>query len=313
MATTTSITSTYAGQFSGKYIAAALLSSPTLDKEYITIKPNIKYKEVIKKYSNNDIIYDATCDFNPTSTVTLSEQILQPEEFQVNLTLCKTDFRSDWEALEMGISIYDHLPPTFTDFMIGQVAGQVAQKIEQNIWTGSSAVNGQFASLTELFLSGSAAGGDQAVITGSWTASNNITGSSTVLAGLQQVVSVIPTAVYGKEDLGIYVSTAAVKAFQQAVGGGSAYANGYNNQTVIGAKPLDFQGIPLLHCPGLAPTHVVAAQKSNLFFGTALMSDKNEVKVLDMADLDGSQNVRIIMRYTAGVQYGIGTDIVWYK
>jgi hypothetical protein len=40
------------------------------------------------------------------------------------------------------------------------------------------------------------------------------------------------------------------------------------------------------------------------------MSDKNEVKVLDMADLDGSQNVRIIMRYTAGVQFGIIGDIV---
>ena len=312
MATTTSITSTYAGQFSGKYIAAALLSAPTLDKEYITIKPNIKYKEVIKKYSNTAIIQNATCDFDPTSTVTLSEQILQPEEFQVNLTLCKKDFRSDWEALEMGISIYDHLPPTFTDFMIGQVAGQVAQAIEQNIWTGNSSTAGTFASFSELLLSGSVAGGLNAPVSGAFTAANNVTGSTTVLAGLQQVVNVIPTTVYGKEDLGIYISTAAVKAFQTAVGGGSSYANGYMNQTVIGAKPLDFQGIPLLHCPGLPASTVIAAQKSNLFFGTALLSDKNEVKVLDMADLDGSQNVRIIMRYTAGVQYGIGNDIVWY-
>ena len=311
MATTTSITSTYSGQFSGKYIAAALLSAPTLDKEYITIKPNIKYKEVIKKYSNTDIVFDGTCDYSPTSTVTLTESILQPQEFQVNLTLCKVDFRSDWEALEMGISIYDHLPPTFTDFMIGQVAAQVAQQIEQNIWTGSSAVNGNFPSLTELFLSGSTLGSNQ-VITGSWTAANNVTGSTTVLVGLQQVVNVIPASVYGKEDLAIYVSTSAMKAFQTAVGGGSSYANGYMNQTVIGQKPMDFQGIPLLMCPGLAPTHVVAAQKSNLYFGTALLSDKNEVKVLDMADLDGSQNVRIVMRYTAGVQYGFGSDIVWY-
>ena len=29
-----------------------------------------------------------------------------------------------------------------------------------------------------------------------------------------------------------------------------------------------------------------------------------------MADLDGSQNVRVVMRYTAGIQYGIGSDIV---
>jgi hypothetical protein len=306
MPTTTSITSTYAGQFSGKYIAAALLSAPTLDKEYITIKPNIKYKEVIKKYNNSNAIFDASCDFTATSTVTLTEAILQPEEFQVNLQLCKKDFRSDWEAIEMGISVFDNLPASFTEFMIGQVAAQVAQQIEQNIWTGSGASTGQFQSFDSLFR---ASGSN--VISGSGYGPDNITGSTTVLAGLQDVVNLIPNTVYGKEDLAIYVSTATMKAFQTAVGGGSSYANGYNNQTVIGLKPMDFQGIPLLHCPGLPATSVVAAQKSNLFFGTALLSDKNEVKVLDMADLDGSQNVRIIMRYTAGVQFGFGGDIVY--
>ena len=306
MATTTSITTTYAGQFSGKYIAAALLSAPTLDKEYITIKPNIKYKEVLKKYSNNNAIFDASCDFTATSTVTLTEMILQPEEFQVNLQLCKKDFRSDWEAIEMGISVFDNLPASFTEFMIGQVAAQVAAQTEQNIWTGSGASTGQFQSFDSLFRTAGSG-----VISGSVAASGSITGSSTVIAALQGVVDLIPTTVYGKEDLGIYVSTATMKAFQTAVGGGSAYANGYNNQTVIGLKPMDFQGIPLLHCPGLPATSVVAAQKSNLFFGTALLSDRNEVKVLDMADLDGSQNVRIIMRYTAGVQYGFGPDIVY--
>ena len=49
-----------------------------------------------------------------------------------------------------------------------------------------------------------------------------------------------------------------------------------------------------------------------LFFGTGLLSDHQEVKVLDMADLDGSQNVRVIMRFTAGVQYGVSEDIVTY-
>lgn len=306
MATTTSITTTYAGQFSGKYIAAALLSAPTLDKEYITIKPNIKYKEVIKKYSNDNAIFDASCDFTATSTVTLTETVLFPDEFQVNLQLCKKDFRSDWEAIEMGISVFDNLPASFTEFMIGQVAAQVAAQTETNIWTGSGASTGQFQSFDSLFRANGSG-----VISGSLATSGSITGSSTVIAALQGVVDLIPTSVYGKEDLGIYVSTATMKAFQTAVAGGSAYANGYNNQTVIGLKPMDFQGIPLLHCPGLPPTAVVAAQKSNLFFGTALLSDKNEVKVLDMADLDGSQNVRIIMRYTAGVAFGFGPDIVY--
>jgi hypothetical protein len=81
----------------------------------------------------------------------------------------------------------------------------------------------------------------------------------------------------------------------------------------VDSKPMNFNGVALAWCPGLASSAMVAAQKSNLFFGTGLLSDYNEVKVLDMADLDGSQNFRIIMRYTAGTQYGIGTDIAIYK
>ena len=85
MATTTSITTTYAGQFAGKYISAALLSGKTLADGNITIKPNIKYKEVVKKVATDGIVKDATCDFADTSTLTLTERIIQPEEYQVNL------------------------------------------------------------------------------------------------------------------------------------------------------------------------------------------------------------------------------------
>jgi hypothetical protein len=205
----------------------------------------------------------------------------------------------------MGYSAFDNLPANFADFMIGQVAAQVAQKLEQNIWTGSSAISGQFSSFDQLFLAGGSG-----VLQPS-NAGSSVTGSATVIAGLQKVVDAIPNTIYGKEDLGIYVSTATMKAFQTAVG--ANYANGYNNQTVIGLKPMDFQGIQLLHCPGLAANAVVAAQKSNLVFGTGLMSDQNEVKVIDMADIDGSQNVRIVMRYTAGLAFGFGPEIVYAK
>jgi hypothetical protein len=299
MATSVSITSTYAGQFSGKYIAAALLSAPTLDKEYVTIKPNIKYKEVIKTLSNTNFIYDASCDFTATSSISLAEKIIQPDEFQVNLQLCKKDFRSDWEAIEMGVSVYDNLPASFTDFLIAQAAGQVAQNIETNIWQGSGSLQGEFNGF-QLLTSGSATGTVQVVAAAQVTSSN-------VVAELTKVVNAIPNTVYGKEDLYIYVPTNVVKAYQVALGTANYQFNAFT-----GFAPLNFQGINLAWCPGMPSNVMIAAQKSNLFFGTALLSDKNEVKVLDMADLDGSQNVRIIMRYTAGVQIGIASDIVYY-
>jgi hypothetical protein len=299
MSTSVNISTTYAGQFSGKYIAAALLSAPTLDKELITIKPNIKFKEVIKVLNQTGIIRDAECDFTATGSVALTEQIIQPLEFQVNTQLCKEDFRSDWEAIEMGVSVYDNLPATFTDFLIANTAGQVAQQIERNIWSGSSALNGQFDGLVQL-LSSSANVVDL-------TATAAVT-SSNVIAQLERVVAAIPNTVYGKEDLYIYVGTGIVKAYQTALGNAN-----YQFNSFTGFAPLNFQGINLAWCPGMPDRTMVAAQKSNLFFGTALMSDKNEVKVLDMADLDGSQNVRVIMRYTAGVQFGIASDIVLYS
>ena len=145
MATTTNITTTYAGQFAGKYIAAALLSGNTLDKGGIEIKPNIKYQEIIKKVAtDSNIIKDGTCDFTATGTVTLTERIILPEEFQVNLQLCKKDFRSDWEAVQMGYSVYDNLPPKFSDFLIGHVSGLVAENTENNIWKGVTGNAGEF-------------------------------------------------------------------------------------------------------------------------------------------------------------------------
>jgi hypothetical protein len=307
MATTTSITTTYAGEFAGKYIAAALLSGVTLDNGLIEIKPNIKYKEVIKKIATDEIVKNATCDFDPTSTLTLTERIIQPEEFQVNLQLCKKDFRSDWEAVQMGYSVYDNLPASFSDFLIAHVAEKVSQKIEQNIWAGVNATAGQFDGFTTLF----AADADVIDVVGTTVTAAN------VIDEIGKVVDAIPSTLYGKEDLTIYVPQNVAKAYVRALGGFAANgvgANGVENKGTMwwNQGDLNYDGVKIAMVNGLASNKIVAAQKSNLYFGTGLLDDKNEVKVIDMSDIDGSQNVRIIMRFTAGVQYGFGSEVVYY-
>ncbi len=294
---TPSITTTYAGEFAGKYISAALLSGNTIANGGITVKPNVKYKEVVKKVATSGLIGNASCDFTDAGSLTLTERILQPEEFQVNLELCKKDFRSDWEAVQMGYSAYDNLPPKFADFLIGHVAAKVAEQTEQNIWQGTDATAGEFDGLSTLL----AADSDVVDVTGTTVTSAN------VIAELGKIVDAIPSAVYGKEDLKIYVSSNIAKAYVSAQA-----ALGYRDLYHVGKTEMNFQGIPLFVANGLADNDAVAAETSNLYFGTGLLADHNEVKVIDMADLDGSQNVRIVMRFTAGVQYGIGSDIVLY-
>jgi len=305
-----SVTTTYAGEFAGKYIAAALLSAKTLDNGYITIMPNVKFKSVIQRIAVDSIVNDASCDFVTSGTVALTERILEPKELQVNLELCKKEFVDSWQALQLGYSAFDTIPATFTDFLVSYVGGKVAEATEISIWQGNSATNGQFQGIYNELSSSVVAGGVNAPVTSS--VSGSIT-SANVLTALNAIVDAIPATVYGKEDIYIYLPTNVAKAYQQALAGGAQGANGYNNQLNVGEKPMNFNGIELAFCPGLPASAMVAAQKSNLFFGTGLMSDYNTVKVLDMEDLDGSQNFRVIMRYTADTVFGIGNDIAIHK
>ena len=306
MATTTTINSSYTGEFAGKYIAAALLSANTIDKGGIEVMPNIKFKSTMKTVSTDaNVIKNASCDFDPTATVTLNERVIQPEEFQVNLQFCKKDFRSDWEAQQMGISAYDNLPPKFSDFIIGHVAGLVAEQTEKNIWSGVDANVGEFDGLWTL---ATAAG------SGAIDAGNGAVTAANVVEKLGLIVDAIPSSLYGKEDVSIYISQNIARAYVRALGGFAATNSGVDAKSHMwyGDGALTFDGVKLFVANGLADNTALAAQKSNLFFGTGLLNDMNEVKVIDMADLDGSQNVRVVMRYTSTVNFGIAGDIVHY-
>jgi hypothetical protein len=71
-----------------------------------------------------------------------------------------------------------------------------------------------------------------------------------------------------------------------------------------------FEGYKIAVCPGMVDNQLVAAQKSNMYFGTDLLSDQTRITLMDMAQLDGSDNMRLVARYSGGVQTGVGADIV---
>jgi len=299
--------SSYAGEFAGKYIAASLLTAKTLDDAAITIMPNIKYKAAMKVGAFSNLVRSADCDFDATTSgLTLTEKVLTPTELQVNLQICKKELHSDWEAAQMGYSAFDNLPPLFSDFVIARVAAEVASATETSIWSGSAG-EGNFDGFVTL------AGADATVVD---VAKATVT-SANVIAQLGAIVDAIPSSIYGADDLILYVSSNIYRAYIRALGGFGASglgANGYenrgNNQSLDG---LFFDGVRIYQSSGFADNNAMAARSSNLFFGTGLLNDRNEVKVIDMSDIDGSQNVRVVMRYTAGCQIGVGADVVLYS
>lgn len=304
-----SITSTYAGEFAGKYISAALLSGNTIANGLIEVKPNVKFKEVLKRVSLSGAIANASCDFTNAGAVVLTERIIEPKELQINLELCVTPFSQDWEAISMGYSAHDNLPKTFSDYFIGLMAAEISAQTEQDIWSGTAGA-GTFDGFATLLTAATLpAGQDITKVAGGVTAAN-------VIAELGKVADAVPSSLYGNEDLYIYVSQNIFRAYKRALGGFAANGVGANGVNGLGAnQDIDvqyFDGIKIVAANGLADNNMVSTLKSNLYFGTGLLSDQNEIKVLDMADLDGSKNVRFIARYTASVQIAILEDTVFY-
>ena len=204
----------------------------------------------------------------------------------------------------MGYSAHDVLPKNFTDYFIAHLSEKIAEKTEQNIWSGVEG-NGTFDGFATLLAS------DSDLPTAQKIAGETVTAENVVDA-LGSVVDAIPSSLYGNEDL-FYTTIINSNEFLGGFQAGGQGANGFmaqgNNQDI---DIQHFDGVKVVCANGLANDTMISTLKSNLYFGTGLLNDQNEVKILDMSDLDGSKNVRFIMRYTASVQYSISSDIVTY-
>ena len=297
MATTTSLTTTFAGREAAGYIRAAFLSNESLAA--VTFKENIEYKQVVRKLVDSITFANATCDFTPTGTVTLTERILVLEKFQVHRQLCKKDFLADWEAKSEQDGF---LHASLTDALIANVMAGVAANNERLMWQGVNATAGEYAGFETLFLA------DAAVLD---VADAEAITTANVIEEMNRLVLTLPTRVRrATEKPVIAVSSNVAEAFRTAIlglGGGSYL---YQGETV----KMTWQGqYDIVECPGMSDDTMAMYQKSNLWFGTNLLDQWNNVAVLDMYQYDLSDNVRFAASFFAGVQYGFGDEIAFYQ
>ncbi len=311
MATIHNITTTYAGKASSPYLKAALLTGKSLASGAIDIKDNIQHKEVLQVITSDaNLIKPGTCDFDSSGELSTTEVILEPTEIQINLEVCAKNFRSSWESLQMQ-GIKSGIPKTFGDFILEHVVAKTAAAVESAIWTNTT-------SSTDIPFNGfealAAANSDVIDVSATTVTAANVT------TEIGKLVDALPTAVYGKENLYIYASTSIFQKYIRAIGGFGAVGSsnvttGIDNKGQTwysGQQELFYDGIKVLHAPGMTSTKMMAATSDNMIFGSSLYSELNQASVLDMSSIDGSQNARVILRGSAGVALGIGSEVVLY-
>ena len=296
-------TSNFSGKAAGFYISAALKEAKSLD--FLNVIENIKFKSNIQRMAGSGVVADATCDFTGAGTLALTEKVLEPKNLQINLDLCKSTLLDSWEALQMRAGAGAPPPASFDDYVISYMGEIIAEATEESIWSGTAVAgkfNGFLGAATGYLLPGVDATVHQDAASGAYTAANIITNLQALTANMATNIS----AVLRKEDLHIYMSPKTYALYISAVST-LGYVNAYN---MNGDYAPVFEGYKIAVCPGMVDDQLVAAQKSNLFFGTDLLSDATRITLMDMAQLDGSDNMRLVARYSGGVQTGIGADIV---
>jgi len=302
MALPTVTSGTFAGVDAGFFISAALKEANSLN--FLTLMENVKYKAVIQKMESGSELADATCDFTGAGTLTLTEAIIEPKDLQVNMEICSKNLLSSWEALEMRAGAGAPAPASFDDYLISHLAGRISQGVENAIWAGTTGA-GSFLGLTTDttgILTVDATVIDQANVGGAGTAFS----AANIIENLQNCTAAIPSNVYTKEDLYIYMSPKSYRLYISAISA-LGYVNAYS---MNGDYDAVFEGIKLAVCNGAEDDKLVCAEKSNLFFGTDLISDSTNIQLLDQSHV-GSLNTRLIARFTGGTQVGIGADVVF--
>ncbi len=303
------VTSNYAGKAAGFYISAALKEAKSLD--YLTQMNNVRYKSNIQSMAGSTLVKDATCDFTDAGTLALTEKVLEVKPLQINIDLCKQNLVSSWESMNMS-GPGAPPPPSFEDYVISYMGEIIAQGVENSIWQGVTATTGEFTGFLGAAVGYLLPGVDGTVIqstaSGAYTAGNIIANLQTLTTDMANSVPNI----LSKENTHIYMNPKTYAFYISAVST-LGYVNAYN---MNGDYEPVFEGYKIAVCPGMPDNQLVAAERSNLYFGTDLVSDFGvtgtgpRITLMDMAALDGSDNMRLVARYSAGVQTGVGADIV---
>lgn len=298
MATSVTVNSNYNGEVAGEIVGKAFKEADTIAKGLVTVLPNIPVKTSIRKIDYGNGRQDFSCGFTPAGSVTLSEVVLEPKKIKNEAEICKEDFRNVWDTATMGFSAHnDNMPKDEEQALLTEILADTAEATDADIWTGDATDDGHFDGFIPLWLS------DSDVIKPTAVAITK----SNVISKIEAVLNAVPIALRRKTDLKFVVSPDVALAYTQAL-----VSAGINAGFGGGDMVLQYGTYKMEVVNGLPENTMAVYQAKNLYFGTGLLSDHNEIRIKDMDETDLSGTVRYKMVYTAGVQYVRGEEIVLY-
>jgi hypothetical protein len=320
---------TYAGVRSAPFVAPALKLAETLTKGFVRQIDGIQNKAVISSLSSTGVIQDANCDWNSGDSLNLGERVLELTDLAVMEALCRGTLLPTWAGMTGARETMTAGSPEFVTFSMATVAGYAAQGVENGIWQGGMAT-GQKGFLSSdgtlvvdayqtsilggrVFVSGT-----PVPIVNEVTAdAASFAGAASIIVGAtgafnlvyQNALTNCP-AILNRTDIAYYCSPKTAGQYMLGLAISGAH-QGVNMQSTDQAfDTLQYLGIPIHVCPGMFDDILILTYEENLVVGSNLMTDYTSAQYIDSWKFDGSDNIKIAMRFGTGMQVGVPADVV---
>jgi hypothetical protein len=297
------ITSTYVGQLATPFVAPAILSADSIANGYVSLLENVRYKAVLKKFSGG-AIGPRTCGFTTIAgQLVLNDVVLQTAQLQVNEEICNDELAHDWAAAQMrGASAA--MPNAYAGFISQYVARIVQADVERNIWTGeynyaNGATTGggagtSFPGIMAKYVA--SAGTYETLNVGTWTAAATPVTATDILLRLEILTNSAPDSIAGDPDAMIFMSRKSAQLYYQAL------ANTYSLPFLNDGLVARYKGYQIVTPAGFPNDTAILSKVDNLYFGTNVMTDMIEARMLDLTAVTGDAVTRVAMLFDAGAQ-----------
>ena len=277
-------------------IAKSFLRGKTID--LIQIETGVLQDTALNLVSASVTFGDgASCGWNPTDGVALSQRLLKPTFLKINQAFCDKDLLKKWASYEVKLAAGREQLPFEENFM-EEIANAINESIEKLVWQGDSSNTNEpdgFLKILETVSSG--------VISKTWTA------GTSAYNKIKEVYNAIPANIIDKEDTVIFVGEETYREFIQDLVAANLYH--FSPDYKSGEYMVPGTSVRVIAVNGLNSTgKIVAGRLSNFFYGVGAEDDKD---TFDFWYSKDNREFRLAAYFAIAVQVAYPNEIVLGK
>ena len=239
----------------------------------------------------------ASCGWNATEGVALSQRLLKPTFLKINQAFCDKDLLKKWASYEVKLAAgREQLP--FEEKFMEEIANAINESIEKLVWQGDTSNDNEPDGFLKILETGGSG-----VVSVTWTA------GTTAYNKLKAVYNKIPANIVDKEDTVIFVGEETYREFIQDLVAANLYH--FSPDYKAGEYMVPGTSIRVIAVNGLNGTgKIVAGRLSNFFYGVGAEDDKD---TFDFWYSQDNREFRLAVYFAIAVQVAYPNEIVLGK